>query len=127
VRIIEHQAHALGHAALLIDGSRVLIAGDMLSDILMPFLDLAASDPIDDYLTALQRFADVADEVDVVIPGHGSVGEADQVQTRIRQDRAYVQAIRDGGEPDDARVGPAAPLEWLPDVHNWQLHRLASK
>jgi glyoxylase-like metal-dependent hydrolase (beta-lactamase superfamily II) len=127
VRIIEHQAHAPGHAALLIEGSRVLVAGDMLSDILMPFLDLAAMDPIGDYLAALQLFTDVADDVDIVVPGHGSVGEADQVRARIRQDRAYVRAIRDGGEPDDARVGPAAPLEWLPDVHTWQLQRLASK
>src|SRR6185437_6202061 len=35
VRIIEHQAHAPGHAALLIEESGVLVAGDMLSDILI--------------------------------------------------------------------------------------------
>ena len=127
VRIIEHQAHAPGHAALVLEEARVLVAGDMLSDILMPFLDLAAADPIGDYLAALRLFEDVADDVDVVIPGHGSLGDADQVRPRIRQDRAYVQSIRDGGVPDDARVGPSAPLEWLPDVHNWQLQRLAQK
>ena len=127
VRIIEHQAHAPGHAALVLEEARVLVAGDMLSDILMPFLDLAAADPIGDYLAALRLFEDVADDVDVVIPGHGSLGDADQVRARIRQDRAYVQSIRDGGVPDDARVGPSAPLEWLPDVHNWQLQRLAQK
>src|SRR5688500_14961324 len=32
VRIIEHQAHAPGHAALLIEERGVLVAGDMLSD-----------------------------------------------------------------------------------------------
>jgi glyoxylase-like metal-dependent hydrolase (beta-lactamase superfamily II) len=31
VRIIEHQAHAPGHAALLIEERGVLVAGDMLS------------------------------------------------------------------------------------------------
>ena len=36
VRIIEHQAHAPGHAALLIEERRVLVAGDMLSDVLIP-------------------------------------------------------------------------------------------
>ena len=41
VRIIEHQAHAPGHAALLIEKRRVLVAGDMLSDVLIPMLDLA--------------------------------------------------------------------------------------
>src|SRR5678816_4038208 len=74
VRIIEHQAHAPGHAALLIEERRVLVAGDMLSDILIPFLDLDAADPIADYLVALRLLESVADEVDVFIPAHGSVG-----------------------------------------------------
>ncbi len=127
VRIIEHRAHAPGHAALLIEQSRVLVAGDMLSDILMPFLDLAADDPLEDYLAALRLFDGVADEVDAVIPGHGSVGDSGQLRARIDQDRAYVQTLVDGGVPDDPRVGASAPLEWLPDVHHGQLQRLAEK
>jgi len=127
VRIIEHQAHAPGHAALLIEECGVLVAGDMLSDILMPFLDLQAADPLEDYLTALQLFDGVADVVDLVIPGHGSVGDAEQLRARIELDRAYVQDLRDGRDPDDPRVGPSAPLEWLPDVHGWQLQRLAQR
>jgi glyoxylase-like metal-dependent hydrolase (beta-lactamase superfamily II) len=43
-----------GHAALLIEEHGVLVAGDMLSDILMPFLDLQAATPIEDYLDALR-------------------------------------------------------------------------
>jgi glyoxylase-like metal-dependent hydrolase (beta-lactamase superfamily II) len=125
VRVIEHQAHAPGHAALLIEERGVLVAGDMLSDILMPFLDLQSADPIEDYLAALRLFDSVAGDVVAVIPGHGSVGGAGQLRARIELDRAYVQALRDGGVPDDPRVGPSAPLDWLPDVHRWQLQRLA--
>jgi glyoxylase-like metal-dependent hydrolase (beta-lactamase superfamily II) len=124
VRIIEHRGHAPGHAALLIEDRGVLVAGDMLSDILMPFLDPQADDPLGDYLTALQMFDGVVDEVDVVIPGHGSVGSGEQMRERIALDRAYVQALRDGTEPDDPRVGPSAPLDWLPDVHRWQMERI---
>jgi glyoxylase-like metal-dependent hydrolase (beta-lactamase superfamily II) len=126
IRIIEHRAHAPGHAALLIEDARVLVAGDMLSDILMPFLDLQAAEPIADYLAALELFDDIVDRVDVVIPGHGSVGRAGSLRVRIDQDRAYVRDLRDGRTSDDPRVGPAAPLEWLPDVHAWQAERLAS-
>lgn len=127
VRILEHRAHAPGHAALLIEESGVLVAGDMLSDILMPFLDLEAAHPIEDYLAALNLFEGIADEVRVVIPGHGSVGGAGELRGRIDLDRAYVQALNAGGVPDDPRVGPSAPLEWLTDVSDWQLHQLAEK
>ena len=109
VRIIEHQAHAPGHAALLIEERGVLVAGDTLSDVLIPLLDFGdTADPIEDYLEALRLLERVAGEVDVVIPGHGSVGAADQVQARIDHDRAYVQALRDDDAVSDPRVGPSA-------------------
>ncbi|MET0734790.1 MAG: MBL fold metallo-hydrolase [Microbacterium sp.] len=125
VRILEHRAHAPGHAALLIEDGRVLVAGDMLSDILMPFLDLQADNPIDDYLAALEVFDSVVEDVDAVIPGHGSVGGSGQLRARIDLDRAYVEAVGDLREPDDPRIGPSAPLVWLPDVHRFQVERLA--
>lgn len=127
VRIIEHQGHASGHAALLIEERGVLVAGDMFSDTLIPFLNLKTADPIGDYLDGLRLLEDVADRVEVVVPGHGSVGGADQLRARIAQDRAYVEALRDGGVPDDARVGPSATFgkDWLPGVHERQVQQLA--
>jgi glyoxylase-like metal-dependent hydrolase (beta-lactamase superfamily II) len=128
VRIIEHQAHAGGHAALLIEG-RVLVAGDMLSDLLIPMLDLSAADPIEDYLAALRLLEEVAAGAQVVIPGHGSVGGADELSARIAQDRSYVHALREGVAPADPRIGPSATYgrDWLPKVHEWQVQRLAAR
>jgi glyoxylase-like metal-dependent hydrolase (beta-lactamase superfamily II) len=120
VSIIEHRAHAPGHAALFIADRGVLVAGDMLSDVLIPMLDAnAGADPTEDYLAALRLFEDVADGVDVVIPGHGAVGRADQVRARIGQDRAYVVGLSDPGAPGDPRLGPAATVgrDWLPALH----------
>ncbi|GIH80055.1 MBL fold metallo-hydrolase [Planobispora longispora] len=130
VRIIEHQAHAPGHAALFIEERGVLVAGDMLSDVLVPMLDLdAAADPIEDYLTALRLLEGVAGDVEVVVPGHGSVGGSDQVRARIDQDRAYVLALRDGLALGDPRVGPSAKdgWEWVSFVHEGQLQSLARR
>ncbi|MGW0432512.1 MBL fold metallo-hydrolase [Micromonospora sp. NPDC003197] len=130
VRITEHQAHAPGHAALLVEERGVLIAGDMLSDVLVPMLDLdSAADPIEDYLAALRLLESVAADVDVVIPGHGSVGGAGQVHERIERDRAYVLALRDGREPGDSRIGPSAQpgWEWVSDVHHGQVQALAER
>ena len=129
VRIIEHQAHARGHAALFIEERGVLVAGDMLSDVLVPMLDLSADDPIEDYLTALELFEGVASDVDVVVPGHGSVGAADDFRARIDQDRAYVLALRDGTDFSDPRIGPSAKpgWEWVNDVHTWQVQSLRQR
>jgi glyoxylase-like metal-dependent hydrolase (beta-lactamase superfamily II) len=128
-RIIEHQAHAQGHAALLIAERGVLVAGDMLSDVFIPMLDLSAADPFEDYLAALRLLEGVAGDVDAFIPGHGSVGGADQLRARIGQDRAYVQHLRDGRTPDDPRIGPSAKKgwEWVSDVHAGQLQQLAQR
>jgi glyoxylase-like metal-dependent hydrolase (beta-lactamase superfamily II) len=115
---------------LFIEERGVLVAGDMLSDVLIPMLDLnGAADPIEDYLTALRLLEGVAGAVDVVVPGHGSVGGADQVQARIDQDRAYVHVLRDGQHPSDPRVGPSAKpgWEWVNNVHTGQLQRLAQR
>jgi glyoxylase-like metal-dependent hydrolase (beta-lactamase superfamily II) len=131
IQIIEHQAHAPGHASLLIEERGVLVAGDILSDILIPLLNWNAPDPIEDYLAALRLVESVAGEVDVFVPGHGSAGGADQMRARIEQDRAYVHALStmlDGGVPDyvDLRVGPPATSgkDSLSSVHERQLQQL---
>ena len=130
VRIVEHQAHAPGHAALLIEERGVLVVGDMLSDVLIPMLDLNdTADPIEDYLAALRLLEGMAGDVDVLVPGHGSIGGADQVRARIDQDRAYVHALRDAEVLSDPRVGPSATYgkDWLPGVHARQLQGLARR
>jgi glyoxylase-like metal-dependent hydrolase (beta-lactamase superfamily II) len=130
VRILEHPAHAPGHAALLVEDVGVLVAGDMLSDVLVPMLDLTGTaDPVGDYLDALRLLASVAGDVDVLVPGHGSVGRADDLTARVAQDRAYVEALRDGATVSDPRVGPSAKpgWEWVSDVHEGQLERLADR
>jgi glyoxylase-like metal-dependent hydrolase (beta-lactamase superfamily II) len=128
VRLIEHQAHAPGHAALLIEERGVLVAGDMLSDVLIPLLDFSdTADPIEDYLVALGLLNRVASDVDVFVPGHGSVGGADQVRARIEQDRAYVHGLRQADVISDPRIGPSATFAWLSGVHERQLQQLAQK
>jgi glyoxylase-like metal-dependent hydrolase (beta-lactamase superfamily II) len=126
VRVIEHPAHAPGHAALLVEEPGVLVAGDMLSDVLVPMLDDTA-DPVEDYLVGLDLLEGVAEDVEVVIPGHGSVGGAGQLRARIAQDRAYLHALRDGRAPDDPRIGPSARpgWEWVSDLHDGQAQRIA--
>jgi glyoxylase-like metal-dependent hydrolase (beta-lactamase superfamily II) len=123
VRIIEHEGHAAGSAALLVEDAGVLVAGDMLSDILIPFLELNAEDPVGDYLAALDMLEGLAAEIKFFVPGHGTVGDADELRTRIAKDRAYVQALRDGSDSSDPRLG-VSPNS---DVHAWQTKQIALK
>lgn len=125
VRVIEHPAHSPGHAALLIAERGVLAAGDMLSDVFVPMLDgfTGDNDPIGGYLAGLRLLEEVVDAVDVVVPGHGSVGRGEEVRGRIELDRAYLLALRDGGAFDDPRVSPPFEpgWEWVADIHTGQL------
>jgi glyoxylase-like metal-dependent hydrolase (beta-lactamase superfamily II) len=126
--VIEHPAHAPGHAALLVEESGVLVAGDMLSDVFVPMLDEwhGDNDPVEDHLTGLRLLEEAAGDTDFVVPGHGSVGGAGQARARIDLDRAYVQALRDGREPDDPRITSAEPgWEWVSAIHEGQAATVA--
>ncbi len=111
--IIEHRAHSIGHAAILLPDRGVLIAGDMLSDVLIPLFDSFQDDQVGAYETAFDLLGAVIDRVDVAIPGHGSVAEGPEVAARFTADRAYVDALRRGEEPDDPRMD----VDWMSGPH----------
>ena len=117
--IIAHDAHAIGHAALLLADRGVLIAGDMLSDVLIPLLDPRQTDQVETYERALDRLDEAARHVDVLIPGHGAVAEGAEVAARLATDRAYIDALRRGEEPADPRLAQ----EWLSGPHQANLER----
>jgi glyoxylase-like metal-dependent hydrolase (beta-lactamase superfamily II) len=117
--IIEHQAHAVGHAAILLAERGVLLAGDMLSDILIPLFDSSQDDQVGAYETALERLDEAASHVDVVVPGHGSVAEGPEVAARLAADRAYIDALRRGEGPADARLD----VDWMAGIHHSNLEQ----
>lgn len=100
IELIVHDGHAPGHTALWLPKPRVLIAGDMLSDLELPLPffpdDLAA------YLGALDRLADVAGRAAIVVPGHGRVGV--DALARLDADRRYLDDMIRHGRSDDPRI-----------------------
>lgn len=117
--IVEHRAHAVGHAAVLLTDRGVLLAGDMLSDVLIPLLDPRLPNQVGAYETALERLDQAAGHVDVVIPGHGAVAEGPEVAARLAADRAYIEALRRGEDPVDARL----EADWLSGPHQSNLEQ----
>jgi hydroxyacylglutathione hydrolase len=119
-RLIVHDGHAPGHGAVFLSGSGVLVAGDMCSDVEIPLLDLAAADPLGDYRTGLERLASVRG-VRYLVPGHGSVGDADEFRRRLAADALYLDALTLGKPFSDPRLsGP----QWLKDTHEEQVRHV---
>jgi glyoxylase-like metal-dependent hydrolase (beta-lactamase superfamily II) len=113
--LIVHNGHAPGHSALWLPEQRVIIAGDMLSDIELPLPFWP--DDVPAYLEALDLLADVAARADIVIPGHGSVGS--DALTRVDADRRFIDAVMNGREPNDHRVhnpGMREAIEHLREI-----------
>jgi glyoxylase-like metal-dependent hydrolase (beta-lactamase superfamily II) len=117
--IIEHQAHAAGHAAILLADRGVLLAGDMLSDVLIPLFDFRQDDQLSAYESALDRLAQAAGQVEVLIPGHGTVAKGPEITARLAADRAYIEALRRGEDPADPRL----QQDWLAGPHRSNLEQ----
>ena len=114
-RLVIHDGHAPGHGGLWLPRSRVLVAGDMLSDAELPLpLDEITRDragregvagavrAVERYLAGLDRLAPYAAACAVVVPGHGTP-TADAV-ARLDADRRYLDAVLSGRAADDPRL-----------------------
>jgi len=121
VRVLRHAAHATGHGALWLPEVGVLLAGDMLSDIEIPLLDLDGPDPVGDYLAGLELLARVPD-VGVIVPGHGHIGDRAEYLRRVRADLYYVTALEHGdlAAGRDQRIGES----WQRAEHDRQFAHL---
>ena len=110
--VYAHDAHAPGHGAVLLPEAGVLIAGDMLSDIEIPLLDLESADPFGGYRQGLEVLAG-APGVRLVVPGHGHVGDQAEFRRRVAADRDYLDATEAGADPADERL----TADWLRAEH----------
>lgn len=118
VRLWRHDGHAVGHLALLVEPDGVLVAGDMLSDIEIPLLDLTGADPLRDYLSGLSMLAGITG-VSAVVPGHGSVGDGAELGRRLRADVGYLRGLGLPGQGGAAGVEPLDPR--LPGAPAWMV------
>lgn len=114
VVVVEHAAHAPDHGALVVVDAHVLVCGDMLSDREVPLLDGSAADPVGDYRSALDALEEAAERwrVSVVVPGHGSPGDRDDLLRRLAADRAYLDDLVTGRSAD-----PRLADSWVAAAH----------
>jgi glyoxylase-like metal-dependent hydrolase (beta-lactamase superfamily II) len=115
-QVVAHDAHEVGHGAVYLPDSGTLLAGDMLSDLEMPLIYASDGDPIGRYRAGLDLLA--ALDVQVVVPGHGHVGDGAEFRRRMDADRRYLDALERGAPSagKDERI----TSEWLRAEHNRQ-------
>jgi hydroxyacylglutathione hydrolase len=120
-QILVHDAHEAGHGALLLSATGTLLAGDMLSDLEIPLLSEASPDPVGQYRAGLDLLASV-DDVRVLVPGHGHVGDGAEFRRRLHADRRYLDALERGAPEagQDERIG----TDWLRAEHDRQFRML---
>ena len=106
--LVVHDGHAPGHTAVWLAESRVLVAGDMLSEqeVPLPF----DPDDLPSYLTGLDLLAPYVARAAVLIPGHGS--PTSDPMSRLDADRRYLDAVMRGRIPDDPRLAGSRDA-WL--------------
>ena len=107
--LIEHDGHCPGHSAVYFPDLDVLAAGDMVSDVEVPGLDWDQADQPASYAKGLDALAAI-DGVRLVIPGHGRVGDGEELKTRLENDRRYLETLAAGGVVDDPRLTGWPPM-----------------
>jgi glyoxylase-like metal-dependent hydrolase (beta-lactamase superfamily II) len=100
-KAIHHNAHALGHLAIWIADSSLLIAGDMLSDIEIP-LPVESDDGLVNYAAGLDLLEPWVSRAKFLIPGHGSTSQ--DPMSRLLADRKYLRALQEGAQINDERL-----------------------
>jgi glyoxylase-like metal-dependent hydrolase (beta-lactamase superfamily II) len=115
-----HHAHAPHHLALELPDLGVLVSGDMLSDIEVPYPD---DDDVDllTYRTGLLSLEDVARRSRVVIPGHGTVG--DDAAARFERDLRYLDDLEETGASEDPRIHG----QDMPELHEANIRRAKNR
>jgi len=92
--------HTQDGMAIVVPWAGVLVCGDYLSPVEIPMISPGGS--LDGYLATLERLRPLVERAAAVIAGHGGALDGPRALAVLREDVAYLEALR--------RDGDAAPL-----------------
>jgi glyoxylase-like metal-dependent hydrolase (beta-lactamase superfamily II) len=88
--------HTPDGMALLADWAGLLVCGDYVSDVEIPWISTGGS--VDEYRATLARLAALVETCEAVVPGHGSPHEKAKALQLIDEDLEYLDALERGTE-----------------------------
>jgi glyoxylase-like metal-dependent hydrolase (beta-lactamase superfamily II) len=89
------EGHTADGMAIWVPWASVLIVGDYLSRLEIPMISRSGS--LSAYLATLDRLEPVVAQAAHVVPGHGGAIDGVRAAAILREDRAYLEALRDRG------------------------------
>jgi glyoxylase-like metal-dependent hydrolase (beta-lactamase superfamily II) len=89
------EGHTVDGMAIVIGWAGVLVCGDYLSPVEIPWISEGGSASA--YLATLDRLEPLVERAEHIVPGHGAVLDAERALAILREDRAYVQALLEQG------------------------------
>jgi glyoxylase-like metal-dependent hydrolase (beta-lactamase superfamily II) len=89
------EGHTADGMAIWIPWASVLVAGDYLSPVEIPMISGGGS--LSAYLATLARLEPLVEPAAHVVPGHGGAIDGARAAAILREDRAYLEALRDHG------------------------------
>ncbi len=95
--------HTVDGMAIFVPWCDVLVLGDHLSPVEIPWLSETGSREV--YLETLARLQPLVARAETVVPGHGGPITRQLAQTLLAQDRAYLEALPDAPLPEGRRTG----------------------
>jgi len=97
------EGHTADGTAILVPFAGVLIVGDYLSDVEIPWIHEGGS--LDSYRATLARLAPLVERAERVVPGHGSVHERDAALRLLEEDADYLGTLERGEERPELPKG----------------------
>jgi glyoxylase-like metal-dependent hydrolase (beta-lactamase superfamily II) len=95
--------HTADGMAIWIPWARVLVCGDYVSPVEIPWLSESGSR--DAYLETLDRLEPLVEQAEHIVPGHGSPLDPVRAAAILREDREYLQGLPDAKLPLARRTG----------------------
>jgi glyoxylase-like metal-dependent hydrolase (beta-lactamase superfamily II) len=117
LELLPADGHTHDGMAIWIGWAKVLVAGDYLSPIELPWLSEQGSRSA--YLATLGRLKPYVEQADWVVPGHGAPVDGVRALALMREDVAYLQGL-----PDDAPLPIARRDRRQREIHAENVERV---
>jgi hydroxyacylglutathione hydrolase len=117
------EGHTVDGMAVWIPWASVLVCGDYVSPVEIPWISETGS--VSAYLATLARLEPLIERVEHVVPGHGAVLDSERALAIVREDRAYLEALLEHGA--DAKLPLTRRSGAQRKIHAENVERVAAR